>query len=370
MGRYDWRLRGLAFALLLDRGEMDAALSAAYLRAWRDIVRVSAKDDIAAWLYRNAYNACVDRLRLGRSAVRAGGRAPQGAGVPTGVVPVLAAMPETDRVALVLIDREGFTPKAAARIMGLPAAMVDERLAAARASLAEHLAAVAPAPTSSAKPAPSPASGEDERDTGDVSVAAGKGADTDHDDDRHADAADQPIPTRNGKREATSAEAPAPAGNGKHAVRIADGDVADGAGEAAGQVTKGSGAGGNGEHTAPATEHDAADGVAEAAAPAVDGDGDLGGDIGAIDGDGSGATGDNGHGSATESPDEAGADDSAAAETGNGADNGNGAETGNGARDPNRGRGRRARKRAKHVAGQTADGAASAAGDDPGGSEP
>jgi RNA polymerase sigma-70 factor, ECF subfamily len=320
VGRYDWRLRGLAFALLLDRGEMDAALSAAYLRSWRDIVRVTTKDDIAAWLYRNAYNACVDRLRLGRSAVRAGGRAPQGAGVPTGVVPVLAAMPETERVALVLIDREGFTPEAAARIMGLPVAMVDDRLAAARASLAEHLATVAPAPTPSATPASVPA------DIG-----------TGHDDDRHADAADQPVPTRNAKREATSAETPAPAGNGKHAVRIADGDVADG--------------------------------VTEAAAPAVDGgDGELG-DVGAIDSDGNGATGDNGHGSTTESPDEAGADASAGAETGNGADGGNGAETGNGARDPNRGRGRRARKRAKHVAGQTADGPASAAGDDPGGSE-
>jgi DNA-directed RNA polymerase specialized sigma24 family protein len=139
VGRYDWRLRGLAHALLLDQGEMDAALAAAYLRAWRDVVRISTKDDIPAWLYRNAYNACVDRLRLGRPGARA-------ARPTDAVVAGLAVLPELDRVAIVLVDREGFTPTAAARIMGIAPAQVEARVKAARAHLAAHLPEPAPAP--------------------------------------------------------------------------------------------------------------------------------------------------------------------------------------------------------------------------------
>ncbi len=52
LGRYDTRLRGLAYALLLDPASMDAALASAYLRAWRDVVRLTAKDHVGAWLYR------------------------------------------------------------------------------------------------------------------------------------------------------------------------------------------------------------------------------------------------------------------------------------------------------------------------------
>ena len=63
VARYDWRLRGLAHALLLDPAQMDAALGLAYLRAWRDVVRIKPRDDVGPWLYRAAYNACIDQLR-------------------------------------------------------------------------------------------------------------------------------------------------------------------------------------------------------------------------------------------------------------------------------------------------------------------
>ena len=374
MGRYDWRLRGLAFALLLDRAEMDAALSAAYLRSWRDIVRVSTKDDIAAWLYRNVYNACVDRLRLGRSAVGAQGRAPQGTGVPTGVVPVLTAMPETERIALVLVDREGFDPKAAARIMGLPAGMVDRRLASARARLAEHLATAVPAPPPAPEPTAGAAAGGEECDTGDVAVTVG----TPDDGARHADAADQRRPSGNGKR------AEAPARNGERAARAADGD----------------GAGGNGERAAPATDADDAGSGGKDAVSAADGtaggEGDrsdqaveAGGDDGPAGGsavetgrsDGNGAAG-NGHGSGSDGSDGTGVDGTKGSGSdgsdgtgvdgtdGAGADSGTGAGNGHGTGEPNRGRGRRARKRAKHAATRTVGGPGAAGDDASGGSAP
>ncbi len=77
VGRYDARLRGLAYALLLDPPSMDAALSSAYLRAWRDVVRLTAKDDAGAWLYRVTYNACIDALRRDGTPAAAARRSPR-----------------------------------------------------------------------------------------------------------------------------------------------------------------------------------------------------------------------------------------------------------------------------------------------------
>ena len=130
LGRYDARLRGLAFALLLDPGAMDATLGSAYLRAWRDVVRLTAKDDAGAWLYRVTYNACIDALRRDGTPPQPGGR-----GTRAG----LATLGPADRVAVVLVDREGFAPEAAARILGLSPADILPRLAAARATLADFL---------------------------------------------------------------------------------------------------------------------------------------------------------------------------------------------------------------------------------------
>ncbi|HET8619236.1 MAG TPA: sigma factor [Acidimicrobiales bacterium] len=136
VGRYDARLRGLAFALLLDPEAMDATLGSAYLRAWRDVVRLTAKDDAGAWLYRVTYNACIDALRRDGTPPQPGGR-----GTRAG----LATLGPADRVAVVLVDREGFTPEAAARILGLSPADFDRRLDAARATLAGYLPTPAPA---------------------------------------------------------------------------------------------------------------------------------------------------------------------------------------------------------------------------------
>jgi RNA polymerase sigma-70 factor (ECF subfamily) len=153
VGRYDWRLRGLAHALLLDPAAMDEALSLAYLRAWRDIVRLTPKEDVGAWLYRATYNACIDRLR--RDAPT--GAAERRKGIRAG----LAALTPADRVALVLVDREEFSPEAAARILGLTPDTLQERVEAAREAVAAHLPPPRPAAelpeTTDAEPVEAPA---------------------------------------------------------------------------------------------------------------------------------------------------------------------------------------------------------------------
>jgi RNA polymerase sigma-70 factor, ECF subfamily len=188
--RYDWRLRGLAHALLLDPGRVDAVLRVAYVKAWREVVRIDPREDAAAWLYRVVYNACIDGLR--RESTRMGAAPPTVADVPEAVdeaadppaqpmpaggngassttadgrrarvVEALATLAPADRVAVVLVDREGFARESAARILGLTSDEVEARLAGARARLAHQLANAAVAATEEATPQPEDAAPQPE----------------------------------------------------------------------------------------------------------------------------------------------------------------------------------------------------------------
>ncbi|MDD9371468.1 MAG: sigma-70 family RNA polymerase sigma factor, partial [Acidimicrobiales bacterium] len=151
LARYDWRLRGLAHALLLDRAEMDVALATGYLRAWRDVVRVDAKEDVAAWLYRVTYNACIDQLRRADNASSSAPSAPSASSAAPaaaaeaassaggGIAAGLATLPAAERVAVVLVDREGFSPASAARILGMPESALSVTLDSARERLTPHI---------------------------------------------------------------------------------------------------------------------------------------------------------------------------------------------------------------------------------------
>ena len=190
--RYDWRLRGLAHALLLEPGQVDAVLQVAYVKAWREVVRIDPGEDAAAWLYRLVYNACIDGLRregtrIGAApstaaqvsdAADAAGESPMQPG-PAGhngapsasadghrarVVEALGALGPADRVAVVLVDREGFAPEAAARILGLTPDVVATRLASARARLVHQLADVVAAAPPPAEDSESPADAEAEQE--------------------------------------------------------------------------------------------------------------------------------------------------------------------------------------------------------------
>jgi DNA-directed RNA polymerase specialized sigma24 family protein len=212
LGRYDRRLRGLAHVLLLDTTDMDTALGVAYLRAWRDVVRITPKDDVGAWLYRATYNACIDQLRRdGRPASR------RYRGVRRG----LAELAPLDRVAVVLVDREEFSPGAAARILGMTPTELEERLAVARAALAGYLPgpAVEPEPASPAAAATAPAGGNGARGNGAKASDNGNGSAPDA--ATSADAAAAPAAAGAGSGE--SAAAPADSGSAATEASSADG---------------------------------------------------------------------------------------------------------------------------------------------------
>ena len=143
--RHDRRMRGLAYRLMADRDRMDDALQEAYLKAFRALPRFRAGSDFGAWLYRITYNACIDELRQRkRSPLPAADPVDPVSGHPgpervvsaaETVRSALADLPIGQRIAVVLVDGEGFDHREAAKILDVAPGTVASRLHRARTAL-------------------------------------------------------------------------------------------------------------------------------------------------------------------------------------------------------------------------------------------
>jgi RNA polymerase sigma-70 factor (ECF subfamily) len=170
--RYDSRLRGLVYGLVANGEAMDRVLRVAYLKAWRDVVRADPDDDAGTWLYRTVYNACIDELRRESRRLEGPGSGPAAA-LDDPVIRALAGLPPEERVAAVLVDREGFSLEGAARILGLAPDTFATRLAAARTRLAGVVPARRPRP----RPRPTRGPGGGGKAGGKAEAAAPRTAD-------------------------------------------------------------------------------------------------------------------------------------------------------------------------------------------------
>jgi RNA polymerase sigma-70 factor, ECF subfamily len=152
--QHDDRLRALAYQLLGgDRHAMDDVLQESYLRAFRALPNFRHDADPGSWLYRIVYNACIDELRRARvrpapvdpeTHTPTGGAAAAAASGPDPgavvadrdvTVRALRALPDDQRVTLVLVDGEGFDNLTAARILDVAPGTVGSRLSRARATV-------------------------------------------------------------------------------------------------------------------------------------------------------------------------------------------------------------------------------------------
>jgi len=145
---YDPGLRALAYRLLGDRARMDDALQEAYVNAYRSLSRFKGTSSLGTWLYRIAYNACVDELRRTHDVVALESVRDR---AQTGVDPTetlslrqalagaLADLPVEDRAAVLLVDAEGFDYRSASHVLGIPEGTVASRLNRARAALRQSL---------------------------------------------------------------------------------------------------------------------------------------------------------------------------------------------------------------------------------------
>jgi RNA polymerase sigma-70 factor (ECF subfamily) len=151
--RHDGRLRSVAYRLLGDRQRMEDAMQDAYLHAYRSLHRFRRDAELGSWLYRIVTNACIDELRRA-------GRGPDPIDVsepawdrPTtrpgpervvhatdSALRALAALPEDQRLTVLLVDGEGFDNVAAAEVLGVAPGTVASRLSRGRASMRRLLA--------------------------------------------------------------------------------------------------------------------------------------------------------------------------------------------------------------------------------------
>ena len=145
---YDTGLRRLAYRLLGDRARMDDALQEAYLSAYRALPRFRGDSSLGTWLYRIAYNACLDELKRTREVVdlenvrdraQADGDPIDALSLRQTLAAALTALPLEDRTAVLLVDANGFDYRSAAEVLGIPEGTVASRLNRARAALRQTL---------------------------------------------------------------------------------------------------------------------------------------------------------------------------------------------------------------------------------------
>ncbi len=171
--RHRDRLWAVALRTTGEPEEAADALQDALISAYRRAHQFRGDSAVTTWLHRIVVNASLDRLR--RRAVRAADVLPDdNESLPGSVVadPVdhmdrrevqlmvtaaLAALPEDQRAAILLVDVEGWSVEDAARELGIPEGTVKSRCFRGRAKLAKSLAVLrnpdlAPAVTPPASP--------------------------------------------------------------------------------------------------------------------------------------------------------------------------------------------------------------------------
>jgi RNA polymerase sigma-70 factor (ECF subfamily) len=150
MRHYDRRLRIVAFHVLNDRQLMDDVLQDVTLRVYRSLRRFRGESSLGTWLCRITYHACCDAMtradRLHPLPPDELPDPPDPAPDPadalatrTALAEAFAALPPAQRLAVLLVDREGYDYATTAAILGVPMGTLASRLAAARATLRRSL---------------------------------------------------------------------------------------------------------------------------------------------------------------------------------------------------------------------------------------
>jgi RNA polymerase sigma-70 factor, ECF subfamily len=144
--RYRRELWGLAVRTLGDRDDAADAVQEALVAAYRRAGTFRGEASVRTWLRRIVVNACIDRIRYERArrTVPWPEREPSTRRPDPAVEVVtrmavdraLALLPIAQRVAVVLVDVQGYPVAEAAAILQVPTGTVKSRCARGRARLA------------------------------------------------------------------------------------------------------------------------------------------------------------------------------------------------------------------------------------------
>nr|MDT0663107.1 RNA polymerase sigma factor SigM [Micromonospora sp. DSM 115978] len=164
--RHRDRLWAVALRTLGDREEAADALQDALLSAHRAAPRFRGDAAVTTWLHRIVVNACLDRIRRRQAhptvPLPDGGRSDEAGGWTGGVEPAaptpdhdtalvvrqaLATLPDEQRIALILVDVQGYPVAEVAEILGVAEGTIKSRCARGRAKLAGVLGHLRPRPS-------------------------------------------------------------------------------------------------------------------------------------------------------------------------------------------------------------------------------
>ncbi|MBW8805050.1 MAG: RNA polymerase sigma factor SigM [Catenulisporales bacterium] len=146
--RHRDRLWSVALRTLGDPEEAADALQDAMVSAYRAAGSFRGDAAVTTWLHRVVVNACLDRIRRRNSRptvplpeVETESQRPPATDdiantdLRLALASALATLSEEQRVALILVDVEGYTVEEAARALGVAAGTIKSRCARARARL-------------------------------------------------------------------------------------------------------------------------------------------------------------------------------------------------------------------------------------------
>jgi RNA polymerase sigma-70 factor (ECF subfamily) len=145
--RHQNRLWAVALRTIGDREEAADALQEGLLAAFRAAGSFRGEARVTTWLHRIVVNACLDRIRRRQSRptvpLPVDDRAPAAPGddlaraeLAADIEAALARLPVEQRIAIVLVDVEGYPVDEVARLLGIPSGTVKSRCARGRARLA------------------------------------------------------------------------------------------------------------------------------------------------------------------------------------------------------------------------------------------
>lgn len=137
-----------------DAHDAEDALQDALLAIHRNAGSFRGDSQVTTWMHRIVVNACLDRLRRKKNRpsvplISSDGEYEREVADPIDIsdlttvrldlVRALSALPEEQRVAIVLVDLEGLSIEAAAEALGCPTGTVKSRCSRGRAALAREL---------------------------------------------------------------------------------------------------------------------------------------------------------------------------------------------------------------------------------------
>lgn len=122
--RHQDRMWTVAIRILGEHDEAAAALQDAFATAVRCAPRNCADADVIIWLHKTVVDACLGRITRRQARERR-----------SDILEALQHIAPDQRIALVLVDMQGYSPEQAATILGCTSTTVRHRCARGRARL-------------------------------------------------------------------------------------------------------------------------------------------------------------------------------------------------------------------------------------------